>query len=242
MLAVLPRELEELLALCCVVVVDGLEYDIVRAALPLLATKDETTIIDFFVVVKLTENVSAALSPLVDALTAFALPRLTAWPEINRSFVPLMVTDNVNDPTAGLNNRHRLVELPEPALTICVSDTPLNVTLVISVFPALLIAEPAATRHDVADVVVCVQEIVSSEEDAVVLYCELLIKNGSPAFPGSIPMVSGIPSSMCLENSRFSRLTMAGFGRTSFGVSGTMRPEASIAASVGFKIMRQYLR
>jgi len=237
MFAVLPIELEELLALCCVVVVDGLEYDIVRAALPLLATQDEATIIDFFVVVKLIENVSAALSPPFDALTAFALPRLTAWPEINRSFVPLIVTDNVNDPTAGLNNRHKLVELPVLERTISVSATLLNVTLLISVFPALLIAVPATTRHVVADVVVCVQEIVSSEEDAVVLYCELSIKNGSPAFPGSIPIVSGIPSRICLVSSRFSAFTIAGFGRTSFGVSGTMRPDASMAAIAGFTIM-----
>ncbi len=78
MFAVLPIELEELLALCCVVVVDGLEYDIVRAAPPLLATEDETTIIDFFVVVMPIEVVSAAPSALLDALTEFALPRLTA--------------------------------------------------------------------------------------------------------------------------------------------------------------------
>jgi hypothetical protein len=237
MVAVLPIELEELLALCCVVVVEGLEYDIVRVTEVLLATKDEATIIDFFVVVKLVDRVFAAACALFDALTAFALPRLTAWPEINRSFVTSIVTDNVNEPTGGLNSRHRLVEFPVGVVTTCVSDTPLNVTLLMSALPLLATAVPATTRHVVADVVVCVQVIVSSEEDAVVLYCELSIKNGSPAFPGSIPIVSGIPSRICLVSSRFSALTMAGFGRTSFGASGTMRPDASMAARAGFTIM-----
>jgi hypothetical protein len=53
----------------------------------------------------------------------------------------------------------------------------------------------------------------------------------------SIPIVSGIPSRICLVSSRFSALTMAGFGRMSFGASGTMRPEASMAARAGFTIM-----
>jgi hypothetical protein len=55
---------------------------------------------------------------------------------------------------------------------------------------------------------------------------------------GSIPIVRGIPNrGAWFQNSRFSRLTMAGFGSTSFGFSGTMRPEASMAAIAGFKIM-----
>jgi hypothetical protein len=57
------------------------------------------------------------------------------------------------------------------------------------------------------------------------------------ALRASIPIVSGIPSRICLVSSRFSALMMAGFGKTSFGFSGTMRPEAIMAASAGFRIM-----
>jgi hypothetical protein len=58
----------------------------------------------------------------------------------------------------------------------------------------------------------------------------------------SIPIVRGIPSSMCLETSRLSGLTMAGLGRMIGRFSGATRPEASMAARAGFTIMLRCLR